>query len=261
MSEKVKVVAVSYLNTKPLLYGLLNHPVAEQLELELEIPSICAEKLQSGSIDLGLVPVAIIPELDSPYIISDYCIGTVGSVQTVAIFSHCPIDEIESIYLDYHSRTSVELARILMREHWKIQPKELPTGPGFEEKIKDRTAALIIGDRAMGLEGQYPYIYDLGEAWQQHTGLPFVFAAWVSNKPLSPEFIQAFNEAIKKGLEQIPQLIFLIPPPVKGYDLKAYFTNYISYELDEEKKKALSLFLDLYAQSSPTKPKPELVFS
>ena len=261
MTKKFKATAVSYLNTKPLLYGLLNHPVSEAIDLQLDIPSECARKLQSEEVDLGLVPVAVIPELSNPHIISDFCIGTIGAVQTVAIFSQSPIEAITHIYLDYHSRTSVELARILMNDFWKINPEELPTGPGFEDQIEGTTAALIIGDRAMGLENKYAYSYDLGEAWQLYTGLPFVFAAWVSNRELPSEFVQAFNEAIRKGLAHIPQLIYLIPSPIPGYDLKAYFTNFISYELDEQKKEALQLFLDLIPGKRSTEKKQRLLFT
>ena len=251
-TTKVKVTAVSYLNTKPLLYGIFKSKIAQRIDLQLDIPSDCASKLKEGKVDMGLVPVAIIPELSRPKIISDYCIGTIGAVQTVAIFSQCPIDQITHIYLDYHSRTSVELAKILMRDFWKVDPVILPAQAGFEQQINHRTAALIIGDRAMELDKKYAYTYDLGEAWMAHTGLPFVFAAWVSNKPLPSDFIQEFNAALQKGLEEIPQLTYLIPPPHPGYDLKAYFTNFISYELDTRKKEALSLFLNLLSQDNPS---------
>ena len=259
-ASKVKVTAVSYLNTKPLLYGIFKSEISSKIDLQLNIPSECARKLKNGEVDMGLVPVAIIPELEKPNIISDYCIGTVGAVQTVAIFSEQPIDQISHIYLDYHSRTSVELAKILMRDYWKVQPEILPASAGFEQDISGSTAALIIGDRAMNLDKKYAYTYDLGEAWMDHTGLPFVFATWVSNRPLDPEFIKEFNQALHEGLLQIPELIYLIPPPYPTYDLKAYFTNYISYNLDEEKKKALSLFLDLLTANSPSEIGQSLVF-
>jgi chorismate dehydratase len=233
MNDKIRVTAVSYLNTKPLLYGLFKSPVAAELDLQLDIPSICAEKLRSGQADLGLVPVAILPELTQAYIVSDYCIGAEGAVKTVCIYAEKPLEELKTIYLDYHSRTSVELARILVREYWKVGAELLPAKPGFENKIQGDTGALLIGDRTMGLESKYPYVYDLGEAWLQHTGLPFVFAAWVSTKPLDPAFIQRFNAALKTGLDYIPD-----------FDLSTYFTKYISYPLTQGKKEALRLFLE-----------------
>lgn len=95
----------------------------------------------------------------------------------------------------------------------------------------------------MGLESKYPYVYDLGEAWLQHTGLPFVFAAWVSTRPLDPAFIQRFNAALKTGLDYIPELIYLLPTQ-PDFDLNTYFTKYISYPLTQGKKEALRLFLE-----------------
>jgi chorismate dehydratase len=242
MSEKIKVSAVSYLNTKPLLYGLLRNPIAVQLDLQLDIPSVCAEKLRTGQADLSLAPIAIIPELDHPHIISDYCIGTKGTVKTVCIYSVSPLKEVKRLLLDYQSRTSVALAKLLLRDFWGLQPELIAAQRGFENQIDKDTAALIIGDRTMGLDMQYPYVYDLGEAWLQHTGLPFVFAAWVSNRPLPEPFIRQFNQALQEGLDHIPELIYLLPEQV-GFDLKAYFTENISYHLDADKKKAMSLFL------------------
>lgn len=242
MDKKIRVTAVSYLNTKPLLYGLFKSPVATELDLQLDIPSICAEKLRTGQADLGLVPVAILPELAHAYIVSDYCIGAEGAVKTVCIYAEKPLEELKTIYLDYHSRTSVELARILVREFWKVKAELVPAKPGFETKIQGETGALLIGDRTMGLESKYPYVYDLGDAWMQHTGLPFVFAAWVSTRPLDPAFIQRFNAALKLGLDYIPELIYLLPSQ-PDFDLKTYYTKYISYPLTEGKKEALRLFL------------------
>ncbi len=241
--EKLKVTAVSYLNTKPFLYGLLNHPIQDQIDLTLDIPAACAEKLKNEEVDLGLVPVAVIPHLKTPYIISDYCIGAVGAVKTVCIFSDSPIHEVKELILDHHSRTSVQLAQILIAKYWNIQPKITQATPSFEKTLKDGQAAVVIGDRTIELFDFYKYHYDLGEAWTAYTGLPFVFAAWVSNKPMAPEFITAFNEALKDGLDHINQLIYLLPTPEKGFDLKTYFKKYISYELDTQKRKALTRFL------------------
>lgn len=240
---KLKVTAVSYLNTKPLLYGLVKSGLSEELELRLDHPAECARKLVSGEADFGLIPVAAIPELSSPNIISDYCIGTVGEVKTVCIFSEVPLESVTHIYLDFHSRTSVELVKILLEKHWNCSPTLLAAQPGFEHKIKGTTAALIIGDLAVAHLERHAYTYDLGEAWLAHTGLPFVFATWVSNRPLPADFIERFNAAMKLGIEQIPQLMYILPQQHPGFDLEKYFTENISYQLDAPKKKALQLFL------------------
>ena len=98
--KKIKVSAVSYLNTLPFLFGINNSEVQEELDLSLDIPSDCAKKLLKGEVDLGLVPIAVIPELKQHYIVSDYCIGTEGKVESVALFSEVSLNEIEEIYLE-----------------------------------------------------------------------------------------------------------------------------------------------------------------
>ena len=240
----MRISAVSYLNTKPFLYGLFKSPLAASLDIQLDIPSVCAKKLQTGEADLALVPVAVIPELATPHIISDYCIGSDGPVHTVCLFSRVPLEEITHILLDFHSRTSVQLVQLLAAEYWHIQPAFVPSEEaGLEHAIKGTTAAVIIGDKTIGLHARYPYVYDLSEAWKAYTGLPFVFACWVANKPLSPDFTHAFNLALQRGLEEIPQLIYLLPAPRADFDLSNYFTHHISYHLDEPKRKALRRFL------------------
>jgi len=240
--EKIKISAVSYLNTKPMLFGLVKSDINAQIELKLDIPSVCADKLMRGEVDLGLVPVAVIPKLSNPHIVSDFCIGTVGAVKTVCIYSQVPIEEMTHLYLDFHSRTSVELAQVLMKEYWEVKPILLEAKEGFEAKIAGRTGAVVIGDRTMGLDNKFPYVYDLGEYWMKHTGLPFVFAAWVANRELPTEFLNKFNSALKNGVEAIPELMLLLPEK-ENFDLKIYFTQHISYDLDAEKRTALKLFL------------------
>lgn len=251
MRKKIKVTAVSYLNTKPLLYGIFKSPLAEDLELSLDIPSVCAAKLRSGEADLGLVPVAAIPELDPVYLVSDYCIGAIGSVKTVAIFADQPLESLQEIILDYHSRTSVALAEVLLREYWQLKITLRAGQPGFENKIGGTTGALIIGDRTMGLEERHPYVYDLAEAWMAHTQRPFVFAAWLSRRPLPTDFLAAFNSALQVGLDHLPELMYLLPAVHPHFDLQTYFTQHISYHLDAAKKEGLALFLQKLGYHQP----------
>ncbi|HHS96128.1 MAG TPA: ABC transporter substrate-binding protein, partial [Phaeodactylibacter sp.] len=241
--ERIKLTAVSYLNTKPLLYGLIHHEeLNNQIDIELDIPSVCADKLLQGEVHMGLVPVAAIPAIQRAYpqaqVVSDYCIGCEGKVKTVAIYSDCPIQEVEELYLDFHSRSSVQLVQVLLQKHWKLSPRLLQAEEGFIHKIKAKRAALVIGDRSIGLENRHPYSYDLGEVWKKFSGLPFVFAVWVSIVPLSENFIQAFNDALAYGIRQIPKLVYLLPRPQSTFDLKEYFSKYISYELNPKKQEA-----------------------
>lgn len=246
--KKIKVTAVSYLNTKPLLYGIFKSKIADQIDIQLDIPSVCAQKLLNEEADLGLVPVAIIPSIKNAQIISDYCIGTDGAVKTVCIYGQVPIEEMEAIYLDFHSKTSVELTQYLLAQHWHLSPQLLNTKEGYIEQIKDKIGGLVIGDRTIGLEKKFNYVYDLGLEWKTHTGWPFVFAVWVANKELPSGFIQEFNQALKAGIDNIPQLINLMPASNEDFDLEDYFTNYINYELGVQKKEALDFFLKYLAE-------------
>ena len=239
-----KVSAVSYLNTIPFIHGLKQSELISTIDLQLDYPSICADKLISGAVDLALVPVVAIPKLKKPYIISDYCIGANGPVNTVCLYSNVPIEKIESISLDYQSRTSVALLKVLLKEYWQLDPKFIIAEVGFEDNIKGKHAALVIGDRAFTLNAKHQFIYDLSDIWKVMTGLPFVFAAWVSNIKLHQGFINDFNKALKKGLSNIDKALAIESdsyPNCKNPE--DYLNNKISYSLDAEKKKGMELFL------------------
>ena len=245
LSKKIRVGAVSYLNTKPLLYGLQHHAVLESIELIEDYPANLAIALQDNAIDIGLIPVAVIPDLAESHIISDYCIGATGPVASVCIFSQVPIESIQTVYLDYQSKTSVNLARILLTNYWKKDVLLLEAPTNFMDLIDGTTAAVIIGDRALEKYNSYPYRYDLAEAWMNYTGKPFVFATWVSNKPLDAVFIKYFNEANKLGIENIDTVVEQLTHTNNTYDLHTYFTKNISYNLDAAKKDGMAHFLSL----------------
>ncbi|TXH30274.1 MAG: hypothetical protein E6Q96_01950 [Cyclobacteriaceae bacterium] len=240
MAQKIKVGAVSYLNTKPLIYGFEQGLMKDEVELLIDYPSKIASLLQTNQVDIGLVPVAIIPTLEEHHIISDYCIGCDGEVASVCLFSEVPLAEVSTILLDYQSRTSVALLEILIREHWKITPELRAAAADYEKNISGTTAGLVIGDRALVQRSKSKYIYDLGTAWKEMTGLPFVFAAWVSNKSLSPQFIRAFNDTISAGTRQIDVILQTVHLP--EYDLKKYYNSNINFRLDGPQKEALTLF-------------------
>jgi len=240
----LKISAVSYLNTIPFIYGLKQSELINTIDLQLDYPSICADKLISGAVDLALVPVVVIPKLKHPYIISDYCIGANGAVDTVCLYSDVPIYEIESIGLDYQSRTSVALLKVLLKEYWKLNPELKKADVGFEDNIKRKHAALVIGDRAFALNTKHEFIYDLSAIWKEMTGLPFVFAAWVSNTKLPQDFINAFNNALEKGLSNIDKALALEGDSYPNCENpEDYLNNKISYSLDAEKQKGMELFL------------------
>jgi chorismate dehydratase len=242
LDKKIKVGVVSYLNTRPLLYGLKLPPIADQLVLLEDHPANLAVKLARGEIDLGLIPVAAIPSLKEYHLAGNYCIGTEGEVATVCLFSEVPLEKIQTVYLDYQSRSSVALLKWLMREYWGIQPVIIRAeDDSYREKIKGDTAGLVIGDRAFEQRKVSTFIYDLGSEWKKITGLPFVFAAWISTKPLPDEFLRLFNDANELGLHHIDEIV--AEQHYSLYDLKKYYNSQISYRLDEKKRMGMNLFL------------------
>lgn len=242
MDKKIRVGVVSYLNTRPLIYGLKLPPIASQIELVEDHPANLADKLVRGEIDLGLIPVAAIPMLPEYHFAGNYCIGAEGEVASVCLFSEVPLEEIKKVYLDYQSRSSVALLKWLMKEYWGIRPEIVQAeDESYRDKIKGDTAGLVIGDRAFEQRKISTFIYDLGSEWKKITGLPFVFAAWVSTKPLPVEFITLFDEANSLGLQHIDEIVE--SQHYTLYDLKKYYTSQISYKLDEQKRRGMNLFL------------------
>jgi len=247
LAHKIKVGAVSYLNTKPLIYGFEQGMMADEIDLVIDYPANVAKLLVENKIDIGLIPVAAIPLLREHYIISDYCIGCDGEVASVCLFSQVPINEIETILLDYQSKTSVALLQLLLNEHWKIEPTLIESSADYEKDIKGTTAGLVIGDRAFKQRLISPYIYDLGLAWKEMTGLPFVFAAWVSNKEIDADFVEQFNRANKYGLERLEEVVEKNTSP--HFDLRSYYTKNIEFELSLLKLKSVKLFIEKISKS------------
>lgn len=241
LTPKIKVSAVAYTNTKPFVYGLEHADIINDIELFKDIPSDCATKLIDGRVDIGLIPVAAIPDVPNAEIISDYCIGSVGAVNSVFIFSHVPATEIRTVMLDPQSRTSNNLARILLKNYWK-QSVTFVTDAGSQTD-----ALVLIGDRTFGQKGKYSYAYDMGAEWMNFTGLPFVYAAWVSNKPLTKEFIDKFNAALKWGLAHRAELIETLPA-VADFDLEDYLLHKLDFELTADKRRALALYLQYLSE-------------
>lgn len=226
--EKVKISVVSYLNSIPFVFGL-EKASNEQLEISKDIPSECASKLIDGRVDIGLIPIAMIGNVPNAEIISDYCISGNGKVASVLLVSNIPVEEIKTVYLDQQSRTSVALAKILMRDYWKKEVVWLEENDDFLHS-KNNEAIVIIGDRALKNYRQYKYVYDLSEHWKNHTGLPFVFACWVANKKISDELISVLNDAFKNSFLQIDTYCdnIITESDIPGRD---YLTKYISINL------------------------------
>ena len=235
--NKIKISAVNYTNTKAFIYGIEHSDILNKIDLSLDIPSDCAAKVINGQVDIGLMPVAAIPLVPNANIVADYCIGSDGGVNSVFIFSSVPVNEIRTLKLDLHSRTSNNLAKVLLKFFWKKEV-EFKT-----DQSAETDAIVLIGDRTFGKKGDYAYVYDMGEEWKNFTGLPFMYAAWVANKEIPQSFKDEFNAALKFGLDHRKEVLQELPQN-ENFDLEDYLYNKLQFEVTEDRKKAMKLFLD-----------------
>lgn len=234
--NKIRVSAVSYTNTYPFLNGIRKSKVMEQIDLSVDYPSACAQKVIDDQADIGIIPTAALLSLPEYYINTDFCIGTEGAVDSVFIFANKPIEDVKTLRLDKQSRTSNGLARVLIKNYWK-KDVELVTDESIEPD-----AYVLIGDRTFGKKNAVPYVYDLGEEWFNFTGLPFAFALWVSNKKLPDSFMEQFNEALAYGVEHATDVIAGLPE-FEGFDYTKYLTQHLNFHLTDKKREAVQLYL------------------
>jgi chorismate dehydratase len=253
----VRVGAVGYLNARPLVHGLDRQP---RFHLRYDVPSECARLLHEGAIDLGLIP-SIEYLRGGPYaIVPDLAIASDGPVASVSIFTTRPIADVRSIALDTSSRTSVALVRVLCARLFKIEPTLESRGPDLEDMLRRCDAALIIGDKAL-FHAPLPARsssaaaidkIDLGAAWQQLTGLPFVYAFWAGRSPaLSPDDVRALVTARDEGVRQPDALAreYLAATPEWQARGAEYLRDNIKYYLGDREREGLQLFYRFAAEA------------
>jgi chorismate dehydratase len=250
--QKLRVSSISYANSIPFLYGLLHDPVRDEIEFSIDYPALCADKLISKQADLGLIPIAETLRLPYHEIISDYCIGATGPVRTVMLLSQSPHEQVKRVYLDYQSRTSVNLIKILAKNYWKQNFEWIPATQGFEQNtLAPGEAIVLIGDRCFSFSSAFAYQYDLAQEWINFSGLPFVFAAWIANCRITDDLKERLNRAFTLGVSHIDEAIELCQPEsAKLVDLGYYLRHNISYQLDEPKMQGMQLFLRLLKEET-----------
>ncbi len=250
--NKIRITAVSYINTYPFLYLLskLNSPL---FELSVDYPAECARKLIANKADIGLIPVATLGSIPNGKIVTDYCIGADGAVNTVALLSNTSIDNIDTIYLDYQSRTSVNLMRLLAKEYFNRQFIWIDTKPGFESHtLKDNEAMVVIGDRVFEIESRFRYKYDLPEEWKRHTGLPFIFAAWITNKDIPEHITDTLNNCFKNIEQSFEKSIdkYHTNSSIDKTTVINYLRNDIVYRKSTDMERAMHLFITKLAENN-----------
>jgi chorismate dehydratase len=247
----IRLGAVSYLNTGPLVYGLEEQP--QRFHVRFDVPSRCAALLHEDRVDLGLIPS--IEYLHGPdyRIVRGVSIASDGPVASVALFSRKPVLKLESIALDSGSRTSVALLKVLCARWFEISPAFSTMAPDMDAMLTACDAALVIGDNALfadhtalGLEK-----IDLGEEWTGMTGLPFVYAFWAGRRAVvSAEDASRLNEARDRGLAAVEKVAERYFPgdPAKIARGAEYLRENVKYALGEREQAGLGRFYELAAE-------------
>ena len=246
----LRLGAVSYLNTKPLVYGLDAHP--DRFDVRFDVPAKCAELLHENKVDLGLIPA--IEYLRGDYaIVPGVSIASYGDVATVAVFTRKPMDRVETLALDLSSRTSVALTRVLSAKRWGIAPKFTPAEPDLEKMLQKADAALVIGDPAFDIApGQHGVTkIDLGGEWKSLTGLPFVYAMWVGRPGVaSPDDCRMLQEARDRGVANLGAIARQVGGGNAALEQRAlsYLRDNLKYGLGEAELAGLRRFHELAAE-------------
>ncbi len=244
--SKIKIASVSYLNSVPFNFGITNSGAIDA-ELQLATPSECSRMLRSGEVDIALIPVAEFPDLQRELgveIVTSHCIGAVSAVRSVVLMSDERPCDIQRIWLDPDSRTSVKLMAYLCREHLHIDPKWLRLSSMESlQHPEDGDAFLLIGDKVFEHEDEFEYTIDLAEEWISHSGLPFVFAVWCSRSDVDQKTLDQLEDALTWGVEHTYEAMISLRPDIEIEDGYRYLTENIDTLLDSAKREGMAKFL------------------
>ncbi len=272
--SRLRVGAVSFLNTKPLIYPLLDKEIQTDIALSLDVPSRVAVRLSDSRLDVGLIPIIEYfranPSGTNYCILPDISIASNGGVQSIQLFSRVPVHEIRRIALDTSSRSSVALLKVLLAEKYGISPAFTTCAPTVNPStaLQNRQyppfeAVLLIGDSALRHLGTTEYSVDLGEVWYKLTGLPFVYACWVAREDAAlGDIPQILLQSKERGIAQIPEIAQtearkLGLPETLCLD---YLQNRIKYDLDESTIAGMELFYKFAVKNNLAPPGRSLNF-
>src|SRR5579884_4055353 len=214
--QPLRISAISFLNTAPLMWGFENGESAarlrQQFDISYTVPSRCAEQLKEGSADIGIIPVAAYTTIPDLVIVPDVAIACKNKVRSILLISKAPLDKIRSVATDDSSRTSAALVEIYLRKFVGINPGFSRQKPALHEMLQWHDAALLIGDPALQAQPKSYYVYDMAEEWRRWTGRSFVFAFWAVRKAAlqergtEPTIAHVFQQSRDNGLKHIPEI-------------------------------------------------------
>lgn len=258
----VRVGAVSYLNSKPLVEELSD--LLPDARLTLDYPSRLADQLAAGALDVALIPSVEYMRGSDYEIISDACVATRGPVLSVKLYSRVDPGSIRTLALDEGSRTSATLARIMLRERFGVDPSRQPLPIEMSVQHTDADAVLLIGDRAMHApDEQFHTVWDLGEEWLDWTGLPFVFAMWVARRGVASSFVESkLSKSRDLGVARIPEIARREAPGlnITVQQAQQYLTDNLYFRLTSAERSGLRLFQQLAVQAGLAPEGVDLVF-
>jgi len=258
-----KVSVVQYLNTVPLIWGMLKGDEQGKFELSYTTPAGCAEAVRAREADLGIIPSIEYQRLDRAQVIAGISIASKNEVKSVLLLSKVPVEKVTSVAVDNSSRTSAALVRILMRKFYSRFITVTPSAPKPDEMLGRADAALVIGDPALTYQGRAAHVYDLAAEWKRFTGLPFVFALWVGHEdPRLSKLRKDFESSRDFGLAHVDEIAGEYGPKLKlaPEAVKVYLTRNIDYSLDEDNRKGLRLFYKLAREAGIITVEKELMF-
>ncbi len=257
-SPKVRVGAVSYLNTRPLVYGFAGQ--APHAQLTFDLPSRLADQLAAGDLDVALIPAVEAFQNPEYTIVSDACIGCRGPVLSVKLFVRSPVEQIKTLALDEGSRTSAALVRILLKQRFNCEPQLelLPIGSGIEDTQAD--AVLLIGDRAIHPPpGDFTLVWDLGDVWCRWSELSFVFAMWTARPGVDLQGVDAALSACRDaGVANLEEIAAEHAADVNlsHDDCLRYLRDNLYFYLGSRERRGLQLFQKHAAELNLAPPSP-----
>lgn len=245
--SRLRLSIVYYLNSLPLSWGFMHGGQRELFELDFSPPSRCADLLDQGKVDVGLIPVIEYQRISGLKIIPGLAVASKNDVRSVLLISKVPMQEIRSLAADTSSRTSVCLLRILLRNRLGTEPVLHVCPPNLPEMLQNDDAALIIGDVALKAKTEGLFVYDLAAEWKSQTGTSFVFAFWAVRTAAGPCSNLPFRESYEYGKTQLSHIAQDQSRKVglSEEEILNYLTRNIDYSLDEENLEGLNLFYQL----------------
>lgn len=246
-AARLRVCAVDFLNTVPLVWGMLHGAQKDRFELEFASPAECADRLADGRADVGLVPSVELLHLDLT-VIRGAGIACRGAVRSILLVSKKPLSEIRTLAADSASRTSVVLARMILSRRYAADPELHPARADLPRMLAHADAALLIGDPALRLEpDSLPYaVFDLGREWFEWTGLPMVFAVWAGRAEcVGPELEPAFLESCRFGRARLDEIVRseAARRGISEHLAHTYLARHIVHELGPGEYEGLERFL------------------